>query len=118
AFGLIVEGKVGSLVFALIYLGIGTTYGCLLQTSSLVTGWEGTALGASAAIFGLLALCVIWAPANEFTILWGLATLDISILTYGGLFVAKEALFWTLGGFHISSELLHIMGFAVAFPLG
>lgn len=118
AFGLIVEGKVGPFLFALIYLGIGTAYGCVLQTCSLVTGWEGIALGASAAIFGLLALCVAWAPANEFTILMRFTTFDISILLYGGLFLAKEVIFWALNDFQMSSELLHIMGFVVAMPIG
>ena len=118
AFGLIVEGKVGAAMFAAIYLGIGTIYGCVLQTCSLMVGWDGIALGASAAIFGLLAFCVAWAPANEFTILLRFGTFDISILLYGGLFLAKELGFWWLSGFQMSSELLHIIGFAVAMPIG
>lgn len=118
AFGLIVEGKVGWLGFSLIYLGIGTAYGFVLQSLSLVTGWEGIALGASAAIFGLLAFCVAWAPANEFTVLLRFSTFDISILAYGGLFLGKEVLFFALSGFRMSSELLHILGFAVALPIG
>ncbi len=118
AFGLIVEGKVGAIIFSLIYLGIGAGYGCVLQSCSLVTGWEGTALGASAAIFGLLALCVIWAPANEFTVLLRFTTVEVSILLYGFLFLGKEFAFWALGGFHMSSELLHILGFIVAAPVG
>jgi membrane associated rhomboid family serine protease len=122
AFGLIVEGKVGSLVFSLIYLGIGTAYGFLLQLISIAIGWEGHALGASAAIFGLLALCVAWAPANEFTLLWQFGWRfginDVSILMYGFLFVAKELVFWSVQGFAMSSELLHILGFFVGLPLG
>jgi membrane associated rhomboid family serine protease len=118
AFGLIVEGKVGPFLFALIYLGIGAAYGCVLQICSLFIPWEGIALGASAAIFGLLALCIAWAPANEFTVLLRFSTFDISILMYGGFFLAKEVGFWALGGFTMSSELLHIIGFAVALPVG
>lgn len=118
AFGLIVEGKVGPFLFVLIYVGIGTAYGCVLQMCSLVTGWEGIALGASAAIFGLLALCVAWAPANEFTILLRFSTFDISILLYGAFFLAKEIGFWALNSFQMSSELLHIIGFVVAMPIG
>lgn len=118
AFGLIVEGKVGPLIFTIIYMGIGALYGCVLQILSLLIGWDGIALGASAAIFGLLAFCIAWAPANEFTILLRFSTFDISILVYGGLFFAKEVAFWALGGFQMSSELLHILGFAVAMPIG
>lgn len=118
AFGLIVEGKVGAVMFSLIYLGIGTAYGGVLQVCSLVIGWEGIALGASAAIFGLLALCVAWAPANEFTILFRFTTFDISILMYGFFFLAKEFGFWALNDFQMSSELLHIIGFVVAMPIG
>lgn len=118
AFGLIVEGKVGPYLFAAIYLGIGTLYGCCLQMASLMMGWEGSALGASAAIFGLLALCIAWAPANEFTVLLRFSTFDISILLYGFLFVAQEVAFWALSGFQMSSELLHILGFLVGLPIG
>ncbi|MFO0943221.1 MAG: rhomboid family intramembrane serine protease [Pirellulales bacterium] len=117
AFGLIVEGKVGWLVFTAIYLGMGTIYGFLLQTLSLPFGWPGSALGASAAIFGLLAFCIAWAPANEFTILFRFTTIEISILVYGALFVGKEVLFWWMSGFEMSSELLHILGFAVGMPI-
>lgn len=121
AFGLVVEGKLGWLSFTAIYLGIGTLYGCILQMLSLAFGWVGIALGASAIIFGLLALCVAWVPANEFTVLWltGFAgTFDISILVFAGLFVLKEVVFWWLGGFTTSSEFLHLLGFFVAFPIG
>jgi hypothetical protein len=45
-------------------------------------------------------------------------TFDISILLYGALFFAKELGFWALTGFQMSSELLHIIGFAVAMPVG
>lgn len=118
AFGLIVEGKVGAALFTIIYLGIGTIYGLVLQTSALIIGWDGFALGASAAIFGLLALCIAWAPANEFTLVFRFGGYDVSILLYGGVFLAKEVGFWALSGFQMTSELLHIIGFAVAMPIG
>jgi len=123
AFGIVVEGKVGWLVFTAIYLAVGTIYGFLLQILTLIVGMDhGMALGASAAIFGLLAICVAWAPANEFEILWffglygGLS--EISILTYGAFFFVKEFLFLGIQGFQMSSELLHIMGFLLALPVG
>ena len=118
AFGLIVEGKVGAALFTIVYLGIGTIYGLVLQTGALIIGWDGIALGASAAIFGLLALCVAWAPANEFTLVFRFGGFDVSILLYGGVFLAKELGFWAFSGFQLTSQLLHIIGFAIAFPIG
>lgn len=121
SFGLVVEGKLGWLSFTAIYICIGTIYGFVLQMLSLSFGWVGIALGASAVIFGLLALCVAWVPANEFTVLWftGLAsTFDISILVFAGLYVLKEFVFWWNAGFRTSSEFLHLLGFFVAFPIG
>ncbi len=122
AFGLIVEGKVGSLVFLAIYMGIGTLYGFVLQMGTLVVGLDqGMALGASAAIFGLLAFCVAWAPANEFEIFWGsfmrMGTFEISVLSYGAIFLFKELFFWAMNHFQMSSELLHLLGFLVAMPV-
>lgn len=123
AFGIVVEGKVGWLVFSAIYLSVGVIYGFFLQIGTLIVGMdEGVALGASAAIFGLLAICVAWAPANEFETIWifGLRAgmTEISILTFGAFFFVKELLFFGLQGFRMSSELLHIMGFLVALPVG
>lgn len=118
AFGLIVEGKAGAVIFSAIYLGMGTFYGMMLQLGSLPFLDSGGALGASAVIFALLALCIIWAPANEFTIFAFRFIFDIPILVYGGLFVLKEIVFWALSGFVLDSELLHILGFAVGVPVG
>ncbi len=118
AFGLVVEGKVGNLAFLAIYLSIGTVYGMLLQVGSYFFIDMGIALGASAAIFGLLALCLVWAPANEFSCIIFYSVRDISILVFAGFFFAKELFFLFVGGFHMDSELLHILGFLVGFPLG
>ena len=98
AFGLIVEGKVGWMAFSSIYLVIGTLYGLFLQVSSLVVGWDGFALGASAAIFGLLAMCIAWAPANEFTLLWRFGMFDVTVLMYG-FFRSQRAVFVHRCGF-------------------
>lgn len=123
AFGIVVEGKVGWLVFSAIYLAVGTIYGFILQMGTVIVGMdEGMALGASAAIFGLLAICVAWAPANEFETVWFFGFYahlsEISILTYGAFFFVKEFVFLGLQGFSMSSELLHIMGFLIALPVG
>jgi membrane associated rhomboid family serine protease len=65
AYGIIVEGKVGPLPFLLLYLGIGTAYGATVQAAYLGAETEGYVLGASAIIFGLMAISMVWAPVNE-----------------------------------------------------
>ncbi len=45
---IVVEGKVGWLVFSAIYLSVGVIYGFFLQMGTLIVGMdEGVALGAS-----------------------------------------------------------------------
>jgi membrane associated rhomboid family serine protease len=65
AYGIVVEGKVGPLAFLLLYLGIGAAYGASVQVAYLGAETEGYVLGASAIIFGLMAICMVWAPVNQ-----------------------------------------------------
>ena len=53
AFGLVVEGKLGTVKFLAAYLAIGTLHGALVQTLMLRSGLHGSAAGASAVVFGL-----------------------------------------------------------------
>ena len=62
AFGIVVEGKLGALKYLATYLAIGTLHGALVQSLLLRSGLEGNAAGASAVVFGLLAICMVWAP--------------------------------------------------------
>jgi membrane associated rhomboid family serine protease len=64
AFGLVVEGKLGWWKFLLSYLLIGAIESMMSQVLMLWSDY-GHALGASGAIFGLLAMCLVWAPKNE-----------------------------------------------------
>src|SRR5262245_11868944 len=67
-FGLVVEGKLGWLKFLTCYLGIGLTQAMLEQIVMLgYTGEVQGSLGASSAIFGLMAMAAVWAPKNEVT---------------------------------------------------
>ena len=84
-------------------------------------------LGASAVIFGLLAVCVIWAPVNEFNVYfrWSLLVSapdggerEWSVMTVCGIFVAKEFLMFLMMGMPISSEALHLNGFVVGGVFG
>ena len=60
-FGLVVEGKIGWWRFLLVYLGIGITQ-CGLEQTLMLFADKGGSLGASAIIYGLMAMCMVWAP--------------------------------------------------------
>lgn len=130
AYGLIVEGKVGWLVFLLCYLGIGTAHGAVIQAAYLNASEPGIVLGASAIIFGLMAICMIWAPANDLTCFYffflGFRVFtnvtEIRVYVVVLLQIALESLglilTWTLRGDPMSSSLLHLSGVIWGLLLG
>ena len=84
-------------------------------------------LGASAVVFGLLAVCAIWAPQNEFDVFFRWSPLraaadgglrEWSVLTVCGIFVVKEFGMFLILGMSISSEALHLNGFVVGGFIG
>ncbi len=84
-------------------------------------------LGASAVIFGLLAVCVIWAPVNEFNVYFRWSLLisapdggdrEWSVATVCGIFVVKEFFMFLMMGMPISSEALHLNGFVIGGMFG
>ena len=121
-FGLVVEGKLGWLRFFAVYFLMGIVYSAIIQISMFAMGGTSGALGASAVIFGLLAMAVVWAPRNEMNclLLFGMYTrpVEISILGFGGLYLAFQIVPLFFGGFHMSSEVLHLAGVAIGFPIG
>jgi membrane associated rhomboid family serine protease len=121
SFGLVVEGKLGWVVFSIVYVGMGIVQSFLVQTLMLFAD-GGAALGASSAIFALLALTVIWAPKNCFDtmLLIGIRpmTFEIPILMFGFIYVAMNFFFWSMAGHNMGSEALHLSGFLVGIPVG
>jgi membrane associated rhomboid family serine protease len=119
AFGLVVEGKVGSLVFLMLYVGIGAAQAAVAQLL-LSFGSEGGSLGANAAILGLLGIAIVWAPRNEFDVLWSFGlrggSVEIPILMYGFIALGFELLGVVFGPMAISSSILHLLG--LVFGLG
>jgi membrane associated rhomboid family serine protease len=121
-YGIIVEGKVGMLAFLGIYLGIGTLHGAAIQVAYLGTSQEQHVLGASAIIFGLMAIAMIWAPVNELTcfyfflvglrVITGELTWPIYVfaLLECGLEGIEVALAYLIRHDPMSSGLLHISG--------
>ncbi len=84
-------------------------------------------LGSSAVIFGLLAVCAIWAPENEFETYFRWSALirapdggvrEWTVLTVCGIFVAKEFGMFVLQNGALSSAALHLNGFVVGGAIG
>lgn len=121
AFGLIVEGKLGFRGMLQIYFGVGVGQSALEQL--LMLGSEGGSLGASAAIMGLMAICFVWAPKNDFStfiilFFWPIF-FDITIYWYCVLCLLEEvAGFFIYDQGQIGSSALHLMGAFVGFGLG
>jgi membrane associated rhomboid family serine protease len=122
SFGIVVEGKLGAIKFLLTYLAIGTLHGALVQTLLMRSGLDGHAAGASAVIYGLLAVCMIWAPRNELncTVIFiiGFRVLvfewDLYYTTVAILYIGEQLfglVFWgSVGGKIMVSELGHLSG--------
>jgi membrane associated rhomboid family serine protease len=122
AFGIVVEGKLGILKYLALYLAIGTLHGAFTQALLLRSGLDGHAAGASAIVYGLLAVCMVWAPRNElnciavfligFRVLvfhWDLYYTTVALL-YIGEQVLGLAIVGGLGGKVAVSEMGHLSG--------
>lgn len=113
-FGLLVEGKIGWWKFLLLYLGIGISQACLQQLFMLGEEYVPGSLGASAAIFGIVVVTVLWAPKNDMTCLLFIfpivRTLDIPITVLVGFYLGWEVFMFTLDGFSIQTAALHLLG--------
>ncbi len=121
AFGLIVEGKLGAIGFLLVYLGMGVLESAVVQALFLHAK-PAHMLGASGAIFGLMSLCLVWAPRNDLNCIVFLRfvpfDMEISILWFVVMYIAMELIWIPFQGFRPSSELAHVMGAGLGFGLG
>lgn len=119
-FGLVVEGKIGWQRFLMIYLGIGVTQCAAEQTLMLFAEPNGS-LGASAIIYGLLAIAMVWAPQNEMNcvFLWlRPVAFEVTLYTLGGIAVLIQIGTGMFAGLAMSSQVLHLMGAGVGFAVG
>lgn len=134
SFGLIVEGKVGWWKFLAIYNGIGIFEGAVLQAVTMFFD-EGAALGASGAIYGLMAIALVWAPFNEMQVFYWLfirwfGTMQASVMTLVGFFIGMQVVTTiiqiSLAGSYesgeeaslITTEILHLVGAGVGLVAG
>jgi membrane associated rhomboid family serine protease len=112
-FGIIVEGKLGWLGFACSFLGIGALESA--ATQFLFHPQETIHMvGASGAVFGLLAMSMIWAPRNEIHCLAFVRfypmDFDLSILWFAALYIGLSFLEFGLRGFSLSGAMSHLDG--------
>jgi membrane associated rhomboid family serine protease len=136
--GIIVEGKIGWWKYMLLYNLIGIVSCAVLQTM-LIMAPEGSAAGASLCIFGLMAIAMVWAPANEMTVLaifWigfivRVITFEVTVYAFVVFFLFVEIV---MGIIHmmfastymeeygivvlVCSATLHVAGAAAGFGLG
>ena len=122
-FGLVVEGKIGWWRFLACYLGVGVGQSMVEQVLTLgLHGVNVRSGGASSAIFGIMAMAAIWAPANEITcgyfagLGWMIRTgsFDVAIGLWAALYVGLNLLQLFSGSL---TGLLHLMGAALGAPL-
>jgi membrane associated rhomboid family serine protease len=121
AFGIIVEGQLGAAGFLLVYLAIGVAESAVLQVVSHPAE-PVFMLGASGVIYGLMAMCLVWAPRNDLNCLAFFRVVpfdvDIPILWFAILYIGLEV-FETVGSqFSISGALAHAGGAVAGFVLG
>lgn len=123
AFGLVIEGRIGVLKFLPLYLGIGILESALSQILFLGHGY-GTALGASGAIYGLMAVAMVWCPQDSvkffycvFVIFVAVGFVDIPILLLGLGYMGLDGFSMIISPHPITTGLLHLLGAAVGFPV-
>ncbi len=124
-FGIVVEGKIGWQRFLIVYLMLGIAESALEQV--LFQGSQGYSLGASSAIFGVMAMALVWAPRNDLTIFYGVFLLfaffrvgmvEVTILTFSLLVIVKEAVLGWMLDQHAGVAVVHLLGAALGFVLG
>jgi membrane associated rhomboid family serine protease len=120
AFALVVEGKLGAFPFLGVYLGLGITQ-CGLEQALTLGMEEGASFGASAIIYGVMTMALVWAPKNDLNCIaffrfapWAF---EVPILVFALLYLALEGILVLFTGFALSSALLHLSGAALGFVL-
>jgi len=116
-FGIVVEGKLGAFGFLAAFVAMGAFQSGLMQTFA-DPGGARYAMGASGAIYGLMALCMIWAPRNVLyclVILSGFMRLlvfqpEIPILWFSAFYIGWEVMLASLWKLSASSALAHATG--------
>lgn len=122
-FGLVTEGKLGWQRFVLVYLGIAVGQSALEQMVFPMLAPEVPyTLGASAAIFGLVAMACIWAPINQLSIFMLIIVrpvfFEMSVGLFAALYVGLDLLYCFALGVGAIGSATHLMGAAMGAVAG
>jgi membrane associated rhomboid family serine protease len=117
ALGLVIEGKLGWLKFLPVYFGLGFVE-CGIEQAAMLRVEGGASYGASAIVYGLLAMALVWAPENELSVFAFRFTFDLSIRMFALLYIGLEVLTVIVSGLAVTSSLLHLFGAGLGFGLG
>lgn len=121
AFGIVVEGKVGPLRMLAIVAAIGITQP-MLEQIVMIGASTGGAYGFSAIVFGLMAICLIWAPENEMNCLvflgWYVFSVELTIYNLATFMLIINFVTAIFSGLTITSEILHLIGAALGAAVG
>jgi membrane associated rhomboid family serine protease len=122
-FGLVTEGKLGWWRFLIVYLGIAVGQSALEQAIvPMIAPDELGSLGASAAIFGLMAMACVWAPINELSVLVILMlrpfTFEVSVGVFAAFYVGLDIVYCFLFGAGALASANHLTGAVIGAMLG
>ncbi len=129
-FGLVTEGKLGWWRFLACYFVIGLGQSAIEQALMLSSTARPGSVGASSAIYGLMAMACVWAPMNSVKMfgffLYFPISFDVRIAALAAFYIGIElALAIVVGSVHSIlghgfawSSLLHLMGVVLGGALG
>jgi membrane associated rhomboid family serine protease len=121
-FGMVVEGKLGWWRFLASYFIIGVGESAIEQAIMLNRAPGPGSLGASAAIFGLMAMACVWAPLNEVKMVyWFLAwfgTGEVTIGLLAAFYVGLDLAFTLWLGMESGGSFMHLLGVVMGAVLG
>lgn len=127
-YGFIIEGKIGTIPFLILYFAIGWMGASLAQA---MVQWNVESMfpeagGASLVIFGLMLISLLWAPKNEVSFVGvfilffvpRVFTFEVTVLTVGIWFFLLELFIAWLEGFSMGSGLAHVLGGVIGAGIG
>ena len=123
-FGLIVEGQLGWRFFLPCYLILAIGGAAIEQAAMLASSGGQGNFGAACAIYGLMAIAIVWAPKREVTFFYWMVfffgTVDLPVLMTAGLAVLIDAAWFVFAGVRFGdwTGWPHVLGFIVGLPIG
>jgi membrane associated rhomboid family serine protease len=123
SFGLVTEGKLGWWKFLACFLGIAVTQSAVEQLVMMNFDMAGAgSFGASAAIFGLMAMACFWAPVNELSVFcmlgWYVFTFDVTVGVFAAICVGIDLMYCIALGSGAGGSIMHLMGAALGAAVG